>query len=275
MQRLDRILVPLDGAKASEAIVPYVAGLAERVMAGLVLFRAADSPAGRAAANDYLESVAARLRASGAGVATHASADPGSAAPSAAIADAVRRYNADIIAMTGHGHTTGRKDLIGSTAHMVLQSCTVPVLVLRTTDVAWAQPSAIVVGLDGSDRGQIALGPAVRLATLLNCELALVRAAGPPAPLGGAARYFGTVDNHAGNYLANIKGSLASSGLRITTHVGRRPAEQELLAAASARPGAIVVLSTSGLSGAPGVLGSTPDRVVRSQACPVLAVPVF
>ena len=45
-----------------------------------------------------------------------------------------------------------------------------------------------------------------------------------------------------------------------------------LLAAGDGRT-SLIVLSTSGLTGTPNVLGSTTDRVVRASLCPVLAYP--
>jgi nucleotide-binding universal stress UspA family protein len=266
-----RILAPLDGAATSEAVVPYVAGMAAALNARLVLFRAVRSDYETEAAGNYLENVAAKLRESGMGVATHT----GKGRPSAAIVEAARVYEADMIAMTGHAQAHGgRQDLLGSTAHHVLEQCAMPVLVLRTSDRAWMRPSAVVVGLDGSESSHVSIGPAVSMAQSMPCELVLVRAVEPVAPLGGAARYYGTVDQFAQGYLDDIKKTLAGSGLHIRTHVGKRAPEQELLGVAGSRHGSIIVLSTTGLTGRPNVLGSITDRVVRSQSHPVLAIPV-
>jgi nucleotide-binding universal stress UspA family protein len=264
-----RILVPLDGSKLCEAVIPYVTGFASATGALLVLFRAADSESAVAGADDYLEQIAAGIRKTGMGVATHSYAGQ----PAEAIVKAARNYEADIIAMTGHARPGGRKDLIGSAAQGVLSQCETPVLALRTADTAWVQPSAIVAGLDGSEDARLALKSAVSLAQQVKCELAMVRAVEAVAPLGGAARYYGAVDDFAKEYLAKLKDELASTGLRITTHTGKRPPEQELLGVAGSRPGSIIVVATSGLSGKSGVLGSTTDRLVRAQSHPVMAVP--
>ena len=267
---IQRVLAPLDGAAASEAVIPYIAGRVEALNSRLILFRAVRSESDAASAGAYLEGIAAKLRERGTGVATHT----GRGVPSTAIVEAAQAYEADLIAMTPHAQAHGRRDLIGSTAHRVLEQGARPVLVLKTTDRAWVRPSAVVVGLDGSEGSHFAIQHAVSMAQSLSCELVLVRAVEPVAPLGGAARYYGTVDDFAQEYLSGIKQSLAGSGLNIRTHVGKRTAEQEITGVAGSRPGAIIVLSTSGLSGRPHVLGSTTDRVVRAQSHPVLAVPV-
>ena len=267
---IKRLLIPLDGAQPSASIVPYAAGLAATLQARLILFRSVESDDQIKRANDYLEEVAAGLRAAGMGAATHV----GSGLPSAAIVAASREYSADIIVMTGHAHHQGRKDLLGSTAHRVLQRCATPVLVLRTSDTRWVPPASIVVGLDGSEASHGALETAKALSLLLNVELVLVRSVEPPSPLSGAARYYGTVTDFAEQYLRDLQAGLSKEGLTVSIHVGSRGAEAELLGVAGSRPGSIIVLSTTGLTGTPGVLGSTTDRVVRSQSHPVLAVPV-
>lgn len=189
------------------------------------------------------------------------------------IVEAARRYEAGLIVMTGHASAHGRKDLLGSTAHAVLRRCTVPVLVVPLSSTRWTPPAAVVFGHDGSEKSNSALQPAVQLASALGCELALVRALDAVSGLSGAARYYGAVDDFAQNDLNEIRDGLSDSGLKVTTFVGKRPPEQELLGVADSRPGSVIAVSTSSMSAAPNVLGSTTDRLVRSQTHPVLAVP--
>ena len=266
-----RILVPLDGSPIAESILPYAVGFAEAIGAGLLLFQAipGEDEAVAKAAEAHLEDVAATLRESGMGVATDAT----SGETAQEIVAAARRYEAGLIMMTGHASVHGRKDLLGSTAHTVLRRCTVPVLVVPLGSTSWTPPAAIVVGHDGSESARAALEPAAMLASALGCELALVRAIEPVAGLGGAARYYGTVDDFAEKDLNEVRDELSGSGLKVTAHTGKRPAVQELLGVAGSRSGSVIAVSTSNLSAETNVLGSTTDRLVRSQTHPVLAVP--
>ena len=266
---IKRILVPLDGSPVAEAILPYVAGFAKSVGAGLVLFQATTDVSESEAVEAHLEDLAADLRDSGMGVAT----DSDAGETSREIVEAARRYEATLIVMTGHATVQGRKDLLGSTAHSVLRQCNVPVLVLPLNSTTWSKPGAVGMGHDGSESASDALDPAVMLARALGCELALVRAVDPVSGLGGAARYYSAVDDFAEDDLKELKEELSGTGLKVTTHTGKRPAEQELLGVADSRPGSVIAVSTSSLSDAPNVLGSTTDRLVRSQSHPVLAVP--
>ena len=100
----------------------------------------------------------------------------------------------------------------------------------------------------------------------------LIRAFEQVSGLSGAALYYGTVDDFAEKNLNELRDGLSGSGLKVTAHTGKRPAEQELLGVAGSRPGAVIAVSTSSMSAAPNVLGSTTDRLVRSQTHPVLAL---
>lgn len=264
-----KILVPLDGSRTTEAMVHYAAGLAKAAGLGMVLFQVIPVNGNSETGNAYLEGIASGLRGSGVSVAT--GTEEGETATE--IVNAARRYEAGLIVMTGHSSEHGRKDLLGSTAHSVLKKCTTPVLVVPLSFSAYTPPSAIVIGHDGTVNSRTVLAPAIALAKKITCELALVRAVDPVAGLGGAAKYYSAVDDFAEDDLKALKDELAGTGCNVTTHVGKRPAEQELLAIADSKPGSIIAVSTRSLSKEVNVLGSTTDRLVRSQTHPVLAVP--
>ncbi len=266
---INKILVPLDGSRLAEAMVPYATGLAKAAGAGIVLFQAVPLHGNTETAAAYLEGVASGLRQSGIGVATDTS--EGDIAQE--IVGAARRYEASFIVMTGHASDQGRKDLLGSTAHSVLKICTTPVIVVPLNFTTYAQPSAIVIGHDGTVNSQAVLGPAVALARAITSELVLVRSVDPVTGLGGAAKYYSAVDDFAETDLNSLRDELASSGLNVKTHVGKRPAELELLAIADSQLGSIIAVSTRSLSAEVNVLGSVTDRLVRSQTHAVLAVP--
>ena len=100
-----------------------------------------------------------------------------------------------------------------------------------------------------------------------------MRAVEPVSGLGGAAKYYSAVDDFAEDDLKSLQKELAATGLTVATHIGKRLADQELLGIAGSRSGSIIAVSTSSISGQPNVLGSTTDRLVRSQTHPVLAIP--
>ncbi len=273
---IQRILVPIDGSPVSASVLDYVSGMALHLKAAVVLLTCV--PPGLKSGvpeRDRLEELAKPLRKRGLDVKTVV--HQGEAGTG--IVEASQRYEADLIAMTARAKQGGKTDMLGSTAHEVLRSRVEPVLVLAPPDgkVAareWSKPDAIVVGLDGSALATTALPHAELLAKAFNSEIVLVRAVMPPDALGGAARYYGAVDDFAERYVAGIVESMRRRGLRVSARTGHRSADRELVAAADSFDSALIVLSTRGLTGRPDlVLGSVTDKVVRAQRHPVLAVP--
>jgi len=139
--RFDKILVPLDGSSFAEAALPKAVELVGRNHeATLILLRVVEvmtlpgvnridaQGAVVREAEEYLESVAARLREDGVtGVKT--SVWYGAAAPS--ILEAVRRANPDLIMMSTHGRSGFGRALLGSVAESVLRGTWTPIFLIR------------------------------------------------------------------------------------------------------------------------------------------------
>src|SRR5512134_1812541 len=139
--RFDKILVPLDGSPFAEAALPKAVELIRHnPKATLVLLRAAQASTLPGTdpidaqvsvvheAEDYLETVAARLREDGvSGVKT--SVWYGAAAP--AILEAARMTNPDLIMMTTHGRSGIGRLIAGSVAESVLRGTRTPIFLVR------------------------------------------------------------------------------------------------------------------------------------------------
>ena len=131
-----RILVPLDGTPASEAIVAYVAGMAAHAGSKVVLLTCIAISGEKADfAGGYLEKVAAPLRKRGLGVATMVEQGE----PGPGIVEASLRYETDLIAISSAARSGGRQDALGAVVTHVLRSRVEPVLILREEDGRAAQ----------------------------------------------------------------------------------------------------------------------------------------
>jgi nucleotide-binding universal stress UspA family protein len=139
--RFAEILVPLDGSLLAEQALPKAVELiGHRPGATLILLRAVEATTLPGAdpidaqvsvvheAEDYLESVAARLRAAGV-PAVKTSVWYGSAAPS--ILEAARMRKPDLIMMSTHGRSGFRRLALGSVAESVLRGASIPVFLIR------------------------------------------------------------------------------------------------------------------------------------------------
>jgi nucleotide-binding universal stress UspA family protein len=141
-----RLVVPVDGSPAAEAILPFVLEIAgpldlEVVLLGVAEWRPPpasgrgpcvpgdDVEAAMATVEKHLSALARRLRQHGARARTLVRyGDP--VREILAGADAVK---ADLIAMTAHGRTGVGRVLFGSVAEGVLRRAEIPVLLARPT----------------------------------------------------------------------------------------------------------------------------------------------
>jgi nucleotide-binding universal stress UspA family protein len=137
-----RVLIPLDGSRLAEGILPFVLQIAGPLDLEVVLVRVMEPIEGTTQftvdhvaarlneAQAYLVSVAADLRKRGVQVTTDAR--HGQAV--AEIATAARECDAHLIAMTTHGRTGFSRLLFGSVAEAVLRETEIPVLMMRLTE---------------------------------------------------------------------------------------------------------------------------------------------
>ena len=151
-----KILVPLDGSAFAEQVIPQVEPLAAKFGSVLVLLQvttpldvlmtqsnptllapavAVSDPqplldAEQTAAEEYLSSVAARLRAKGYSVSYEHPA--GHAAT--LIGERAQQLDADLIAMTTHGRGGLGRLVFGSVADAVLRHAPCPILLVRVHD---------------------------------------------------------------------------------------------------------------------------------------------
>jgi nucleotide-binding universal stress UspA family protein len=144
---LRHVLVPLDGTELAEQILKPVVALGRLMQADFTLFRAvppllftASDPTAsllgveylpslqqlRAEADTYLEGVAGRLRAEGLTVRTQVVINQ---QPAAAILEAARSQQIDLVALESHGSRGLTRLLMGSVADKVVRGSTAPVLV--------------------------------------------------------------------------------------------------------------------------------------------------
>jgi len=139
-----KILVPMDGSKTAEGVLPHAKALAYSEGAQLILLTVAANPALDYAFSDpgiaqraeeeqqsrskkYIAEVEAQLKAAGFKVSTLLRIG--------AVADVIlqtaEELQVDVIAMSTHGRTGPARWLLGSVAERVVRNSKVPVLLIR------------------------------------------------------------------------------------------------------------------------------------------------
>jgi nucleotide-binding universal stress UspA family protein len=141
------ILVPLDGSKRAEAILPHVEQLAQRYGAKVIFFRVVEPPPlmvpprqpdlnlhrqevdrRTAEAEAYLKALVGEFQQ----LDIDARMELGQGAVVEAIIDAAARHGADLIALTSHGRSGLAQVFYGSVAAGVLQRVDRPLLLVRS-----------------------------------------------------------------------------------------------------------------------------------------------
>jgi nucleotide-binding universal stress UspA family protein len=161
----ERVLVPLDGSRLAEGILPFILQIASPLDLEVVLiyvvrpiapqaiegtrhFTVDDVAARLKEAREYLAPVAANLREGGVRVTTGVRHGE----PVAEIVAAARETEAGLIAMTTRGRSGFGRLLFGSVAEAVLRQAEIPVLMMRLTERrAMASSRAAAASAGGSD----------------------------------------------------------------------------------------------------------------------------
>jgi nucleotide-binding universal stress UspA family protein len=288
-----KIVVPLDGSKLAEEILPIVFQLASGLDARVLLVAIVDedvvAPKAGAPpvdvardamnkADRYLRSLAPYLHLPRERVHVMATVDH----VATGILKEAKREPDTLIAMSTHGRSGVGRFAIGSVADKVLQATRIPLLLYRPkggTQVA-APPSTIIVPLDGSALAQKALAPARDIARKLNLRILLARARRTVPVYGGSLGvdwYDPMLDQEeerlANGYLQFQERQLKKAGLEVSTRLLEGPAAEAIIAVVRDTPDSLVVMTTRGRSGAArALLGSVADRVVRHANAPVLLI---
>lgn len=131
-----RVLVPLDGSVASEAVLDVLLGLSGGAALEYALLEVVPRHADRTDAAARLEATAARMRAHGVRSVDHDVSEAND--PAEAIAAAVRETLVDFIAMSSRGRSGVRRMALGSVAETVVRTSEVPVLLVTPRSLAAA-----------------------------------------------------------------------------------------------------------------------------------------
>jgi nucleotide-binding universal stress UspA family protein len=187
--------------------------------------------------------------------------------------------------MRTHGRAGVERVVLGSVADQVLKACPAPVVLMRPGERRITGVHKLLVPVDGSPGGALALGTAVALARATGASIQLVQITVPISmqtmvayDYGGMGYYDPDWDDEslasATTYVDALVARLREEGLGVDGEAKTAPsAAQGIVAAAESTVADLVVMSTRALTGpARTLLGSVANAVVRTAHCPVLLV---
>jgi len=193
---LDHILVPMDGSRVAECVLPHAIALARTFDARVTLLRvvAQTRTAGlgrtidplrwhmrKIEAQSYLGSVGTRLQE--AGLQVEEVTLEGQAADS--VIEFAHGHDTDLILLSSHGQSGLSKWNISSVVQKVILRAYMPVMIVRayhvvSNDLAGLRYEQVLVPLDGSQRAECVLPLASHLACFHDGQLLLAHAVGTP-----------------------------------------------------------------------------------------------
>ena len=295
-----KVLVPLDGSKFSEEVLPYLTKVPAGQGHAVTLLRVGEPP------REHIPMVGAAtlevayypppdLETRGQAIArienealsylrTKAKEMPGltvnckvaiSHEVAAEIIETANREHADMIAMTTHGRTGLLELVMGSVANAILHHSKLPVLLVKPkrgrsgrngsqTDRAIEH---VIVPLDGTVEAERALAKAQEMAKLFGASVVLVQVLKR-----GAERSLASRDVLEEGYLAGIASRLVAEGVHCEWEVlhDSKPDDRIVDFAAHTAGALIVMMSRNRPHVTEALLGSVSRQVVASGVAPVL-----
>jgi len=294
-----KILIPLDGSKVAERVLPFAQMLAGALQLPIELLGVVDIAVmtahiaadkaryldkmiteGERFSREYLDKTAAKFS----GLAVSCTVQRGRAAD--VITECASAQPATLIAMATHGRSGVNRWLLGSVAEKVLRGTKSPLFLVRAgfDDNAATAVSlkTIVVPLDGSELAEAVLPTVTEVAKALNLEVVLCRAYelaasayyGSEAYLPNYEEMTQQVRAEAEAYLREKAEVLKGAGLaKVSVVVVEGSGAEQIIRYAREHHDALVAMSTHGRSGVGRwVLGSVTEKVVRHSDDPVLVV---
>lgn len=284
-----RILVPLDGSNLAELALAYAEELATAFNSEVVLLYVSEPKEEqyRPMHQLYLEEVAKRVR-------EHAKkrAQIKTALLTGEAAEEIINYaqknRVSVIIMASHGRSGITAWVMGSVAGNVLQATEIPVLLIGVSKPSRKAPpkrlvERVLLPLDGSERGEVAVPYVKKLIDKLGAEVILfgVVAAGQHIRTVGGLDYIlypeaelELVKAEAREYLERVYRRLKGrkEALRVELKVSDDIAG-EVIKFADKTKASLIAISAHGHSGIEKwVFGSVANKIVQASKIPVLVV---
>lgn len=293
-----RILVPLDGSKTAEAVLPYARLLAGDLNIPVELLTVVDVvdigthiPSEHfmdldrliqdqvVQHEEYLNNVAQSFRSTkvnctvqkgiaGGSIINQAGADKGT-----------------LIAMATHGRSGFRRWLLGSIAEKVLRAANNPLLLVRAQDKAVTDGKvaldSAIVPLDGSELAESILPPVIDLVKATRLALRIMRCYSVADMVSSYEDYGVGLEalrtrskNEATRYLDAKEKELKTLGLsEVVSFTSEGEPAEAIIDAAKRAPNSLIAMCTHGRSGVSRwMLGSVTEKVVRHSGNPVLVL---
>jgi nucleotide-binding universal stress UspA family protein len=295
----NHILIPLDGSKMAESVMPIALFLSENCKSQITLIHIIERHAPTKIHSDrhirfpeealtYLENVKThfpdRLN-----VDYHVhTTEVGHVAPS--LVDHAKELHCDLIVMCTHGRIRLEQLLFGTIAQQTISMGNIPVLVIHPDALLNNRPfscTKMLVPLDISEEHEKGIKTARDLARVLGCSLYIIVVIQTLATLSGTratesrlapvatAEMLELEEERAVNYLKGLTSEISSDGILVSGEVARGEPSDIIAKTALEIKADLIVMGTHGKAGADAFWsGSVTPRVFNKTSIPLLLVPI-
>jgi nucleotide-binding universal stress UspA family protein len=292
----NRILVPLDGSKNAEFVLPYVTEFALKFGSRIVLTHVSYTEISINVCKAYLEEVAKgmvfkiknALLKNKCEIVTRVLLGN----PASELLYCADEMECDLIAILNRGETNENTWQLGNVAGKILRASTIPVMLIRKPSDGQASNEGnlikkILLPLDGSRLGEAAIPAASEISNKMDAEVVLFQVVLPygsiKTPGAGVANgtdfvYGSTVFENPGNlrvmeYLNSVSNTMIAAGIKVTTATGLGSPAEQIIDYAEANSIDLITMSTHGRSGVGRwVFGSVTDKVLHAGNTPILVI---
>ncbi len=292
-----RILVPLDGSRTAEAVLPYARLLAGSLKIPVELMSVVDVAelrryirveqyAGLDAiikdqvlnAEKYLSGVATSFQGGNISCGVEKGVTAGS------IVDKAGADKGTLIAMATHGRSGLSRWMLGSIAEKVLRTTNNPLLLIRAKEKTQNDDKttleSVTVPLDGSQLAESILPAVAELAKAMSLKLQLMRCyyirgmSFNYEDYSGFEAFSARSRNEATTYLDAKVQQLKNEGVAdVDSFVSEGEPAETIIEELKGRPNGLIAMSTHGRSGVNRwLLGSVTEKVVRHSGNPLLVI---
>jgi nucleotide-binding universal stress UspA family protein len=295
----ERILVPLDGSRAAENVLPYAHYLARRLGAAVELLTSVDVPDlesqvsaeraaplhkiienGMRAAGEYLGRIGSTFTPEPTVLVREGRAEE-------VIIEEAAKQAGTLIAMATHGRSGLDRWVLGSVAEKVVRGAKKPVLLVRarkeTNTKSEVRLDSVMVPLDGSELAESILPAVAVLAKKLCMEIVLLRTYRVPYGGDGGGDGYYAIDlnalivaarDEAESYLEKKAEDLIRQGVTEVSCVVREGlSADQIISEARKVSDCLIAMCAHGRSGlGRWILGSITETVVRHAENPVLVM---
>lgn len=297
---IKQLLVPLDGSKLAESVLPLVTQLAKKINVSVTLIHIIEKDAPEKIhgqrhltrpdqAQEYLNSLAAAADFRGITVNFHVH-ESSVKNVAKSISEHSQELNQDLVVLCTHG-SGGLHDLLfGSIAQQVIALGNTPVLLINPSNentVIKCGFKNFLIPLDGNPEHEQVLEFSSELAKICGAGLHLLMAIPQYGSMSGemtivnrllpgtTSKMMDMIVPDAEEYLKMLKLKLEQSGLKVTTSASRNNPDRAIMETAKKTKADLIILATHGKKGADALLeGSVTPKISKSSKIPLLLVPV-